>query len=85
MPRILSGLTAGETLSGVSLRTARLHQLSDCPGVGVRSVRISRTALSDWLHREAHGAADTGKWTSFLGRDVSEIVRLRRRPQYTHP
>jgi hypothetical protein len=35
MPRILSGLTAGETLSGVSLRTGRLHQLSDCPGVGV--------------------------------------------------
>jgi hypothetical protein len=26
-----------------------------------RSVRISRTALSDWFHREAHGAADKGK------------------------
>ena len=29
-----------------------------------RSVRISRTALSDWLHREAHGAADMGKRSS---------------------
>ena len=32
-----------------------------------RSVRISRTALSDWLHREAHGAADTGKRSKISG------------------